>query len=88
MAKTPTLPEQVAAAAEALVEGLTNCVTYASGKWQAGGKDNTLDTLVVLVVRWQKNRARLEQEEAYANRTDDEIAADDFMRDTLGWQGR
>lgn len=83
MAQPQTPMEQVAVAAEALVEGITNCVTYSSGKWQAGGKDNTLDTLVVLVVRWQKDRARIEREEADANRTDDEIAADDFMRATL-----
>jgi hypothetical protein len=86
MSNEPTPLEHVAAAAEALVEGLTNCVTYSSGKWQAGGKDNTLDTLVVLVVRWQKDRARSEEAEADAARTDDEIAAADFMRDTLGWR--
>jgi hypothetical protein len=80
---TPTLVEQVAAAAEALVESITNFASYRSGKWQAGGTDNTLDTLSVLVIEWQKDRARQEREEADAARTDNEIAADEFMRATL-----
>lgn len=77
------LVEQVATAAEALVEGLTNCVTYSSGKWQAGGKDNTLDTLVVLVVRWQKERAAFERLLAEEEAPQSETDAREFMRATL-----
>lgn len=75
---------EVARAAEALVEGLTNYVSYSSGKWQAGGAANTLDTLVVLVVRWQKERARIEREQAEATEPQAETDAREFMRATLG----
>lgn len=75
---------KVAQTAEALVEGLTNFTEYSSGKWQAGGKDNTLDALNVAVVDWQRARAAVEQEEA-----DDAMPQEwhdnrQFLRDALG----
>lgn len=73
----------VAMAAEDLVEGLTNCVSYSSGKWQAGGKDQTLSTLIDSVYAWQKDRARQEREEAEANESQQETDARQFLRDTL-----
>jgi hypothetical protein len=76
--------ERAAQAAEALVEGLTYCTSYPSGKWQAGGKDDTLTDLVNAVVDWQKDRARAEREEADATEPQELVDARQFMRDALG----
>lgn len=75
--------QRVADAAEELVENLSNFVSYSSGKWQAGGKDNTLSVLVNEVVAWQKARSQQEREEAEANESQQEQDARQFMRDTL-----
>lgn len=74
----------VAQAAEALIDGLTNFVSYSSGKWQAGGKDETLGKLHVAVIRWQKARADAEREEAEDALPQEYHDAHQFMRDTLG----
>lgn len=73
----------VAQAAEALIEGLTNFVAYPSGKWQAGGKDETLGKVHVAVIRWQQARAAVEQEEADDAMPQEYHDARQFMRDTL-----
>ena len=53
----------MAQAAETLIGELTNFVTYSSGKWQAGGKDETLGKLHLAVNRWQQARKAVEQED-------------------------
>ena len=73
----------VAQAAEELVEGLTNYVSYSSGKWQAGGAADSMDKLVIAVVSWQKDRVRIEREQADAKESQQETDARQFMRDTL-----
>lgn len=78
-----TLELRVARAAEELVEGLTNYVSYSSGKWQAGGAAYSLDKLVVLVTYWQKDRARIEREQAEAQESQEETDAREFTRATL-----
>ncbi len=76
--------QRVADAAEELIEGLSNFVSYSSGKWQAGGKDHTLSILINEVVAWQQDRARQEREQAEAQESQQEQDARQFMRDTLG----
>jgi hypothetical protein len=73
----------VAQAAEAVTEGLTNYAVFKSGKWQAGGRDDTMQALIVAVFNWQRARNAVEQEEA-----DDAMPQEwhdnrQFMRDTL-----
>lgn len=46
---------RVARAAEALIESLTNGTYYASGKWQAGGKDYSLQLLAEAVSEWSSH---------------------------------
>jgi hypothetical protein len=76
--------ERVAQAAEAVVDGLSNYASYKSGKWQAGGAGDTMDALIVAVVDWQRDRARIEREEAEAQELQAETDARQFMRDALG----
>jgi hypothetical protein len=74
----------VAQAAEVMVEYLTNYVSYSSGKWQAGGKDDSLGRLHVAVIRWQRARNAVEQEEADDAMPQEYHDNRQFLRDALG----
>ncbi len=74
----------VAQAAEAVTEGLSNYAVFKSGKWQAGGRDDTMQALIVAVVNWQRARSAVEREEA-----DDAMPQEwhdnrQFLKDALG----
>lgn len=74
----------VAQAAETLIDGLTHYTSYSSGKWQAGGKDDTLDALSVAVVAWQRARAAVERAEADDAMPQEYHDARQFLEDALG----
>ncbi len=74
----------VAQAAEKVTEGLSNYAVFKSGKWQAGGRDDTMQALNDAVIHWQQARTAVEREQA-----DDAMPQEwhdhrQFMRDAFG----